>query len=310
MKLDKLFDEILKQTTAIKKEKGEDEAVHFLVYTFKEFELEEYDCVRLLKKLTTYVGKAKSYSHLQVINFILEVFNRPQGFSSYNKVEILSELGNYYWQIQKFAEAEQSFFGAIASLTPSDASNYLYKLMELQGRVADCIDKSNRSEEKKAADFLFYKLSKELLQIAWQLFVDGKSNIERFVASQYVSSLGFKSFEIYHNILESAKDDLFAFEDETTQEAMKVLIPNPDFENLAEQFRQIAFVEFPDELGFRPKFLKKNYQNLKEFATSFADSNGNIHFDDIIPSKAAIISSDMVNAFMKTVTEQPKTIGQ
>ncbi len=306
MKLDKPFDEILKQTTAIKKEKGEDEAVHFLVYTFKEFELEEYDCVLLLKKLTTYAGKAKSYSQLQVINFILEVFNRPQGFSSSNKVEIFSELGNYYWKIQKFTEAEQSFFGAIGSLTPSDSTNYLYKLMELQGRIADCINKSNRNVEKKAVDFLFYKLSNELLQIAWQLFVDGKSNIERFVANQYVSSLGFKSFEVYHKILESANNDLFAFEDEPTQEAMKVFILNPDFEDLAEQFRQIAFVEFPDELGFRPKFLRKNYQNLKEFATSFADNNGNIHFDDIIPSKAAIISSDMVNEFIKIITEQSK----
>ncbi|MBO9684284.1 MAG: hypothetical protein J7502_16730, partial [Flavisolibacter sp.] len=224
------IDDILKNATSLKKENSEDKAISFLIYTIKEHDILNYDLIRILQKVRTYIKKANSDTQKSTIEFYESLVASAQQNNKVSQIDFYEEYADLLIQLGKFSEAEMYISGAIASASPYDATNYLYKASQLYEKRAIAILSTNRNDFKKAIDHLYYHLGGHLLTIAWHLFVNGKTNIERFIASQYASSLGFKDFEIFHNIKESNEESEYPFEREVNEAAFKTISKGKDIE--------------------------------------------------------------------------------
>jgi tetratricopeptide (TPR) repeat protein len=297
------IDDTLKQATAIKKQDGFDNAIAFLIFTIKENDVLDYDLIRLLQKIRTYIKSATADTQKTTIEFYEAIAATAQKNNKVSQIDFYEEYANLLIQLGKYSEAEMYISGAIASASPFDATNYLYKASQLYEKRAIAILATNRNEFKKSVDHLYYHLGGHLLTIAWHLYVDGKNNIERFIASQYASSLGFKDFEIFHNIKDSNEESEYPFDTEQNETAFSIISKGKDIEKFCAIFQEIAFKKYPETIGFKEEFLNPNFKDLKKFATSFANEHGEINFETIVPSKAVIAVDDFVNEFLKQVTE-------
>lgn len=191
--------------------------------------------------------------------------------------------------------------GAIASVSPYDATNYLYKAGQLYEKRASVILATDRNDFKKSVDHLYYHLGGHLLTIAWHLFVDGKTNIQRFLSSQYVSSLGFKDFEIFRDIKNSSEESEYPFDTQQNEVAFNSISKGKDIGRYCSIFQEIAFKKYPEEIGFTEEFLQPNFKDLKKFAKAFANEQGEINFETIVPSKAIVAVDDYINDFLTRV---------
>lgn len=297
------IDDTLKQATALKKQDGFDKAISFLIFSIKDNEILDYDLIRLLQKIRTYIKSANPDTQKTTLEFYESLVATAQKNNKVSQIDLYEEYADLLIQLGKFSEAEMYLSGAIASASPYDATNYLYKASQLYEKRANAILATNRNDFKKSVDHLYYHLGGHLLTIAWHLFVDGKTNIQRFVASQYASSLGFKDFEIFHNIKDSNEDSEFPFDSEQNETAFNIISKGKDIEKFCAIFQEIAFKKYPEAIGFKDEFLQPNFKDLKKFATSFANEHGEINFETLVPSKAIIAVDDLVNEFLKQVTE-------
>lgn len=296
-------DDILKTSTKLKKEESEDKAIAFLIFTIKENDIIDHDLIRLLSKIRTYIKKSSDATKQIAIEFYESLVSKAQANNKISQIDLYEEYADLLIQLGKFSEAEMYFSGAIASASPYDATNYLYKASQLYEKRALAILATNRNDIKKAVDHLYYHLGSYLLNIAWHLFVDGKTNIQRFLASQYVSSLGFKDFEIFHNIRDSSEESEYPFDSEQNEQAFKLISKGKDIDEFCIIFQNIAFEKFPESIGFKKEFLNPNFKDLKKFSTSFANEHGEINFEIVVPSQAVISVDDLVNEYLKKVTE-------
>lgn len=297
------IDDILKQATSLKKQDGIDNAISFLIFTIKENDFLDYNLIRLLQKIRTYIKSATADTKKTTIEFYETLAATLQKNNKVSQIDFYEEYADLLIQLGKFSEAEMYISGAIASASPYDATNYLYKASQLYEKRATAILATNRNDFKKSVDHLYYHLGGHLLTIAWHLYVDGKNNIERFIASQYASSLGFNDFEIFHNIKDSNEESEYPFDTEQSETAFNIISKGKDIEKYCTIFQEIAFKKYPEAIGFKEEFLKPNFKDLKKFATSFANEHGEINFETTVPSKAVIAVDDFVNEFLKQVTE-------
>lgn len=297
------IDDILKQATALKKQDGIDNTISFLIFTIKENDFLDYNLIRLLQKIRTYIKSATADTQKTTIEFYETLAATLQKNNKVSQIDFYEEYADLLIQLGKFSEAEMYISGAIASASPYDATNYLYKASQLYEKRATAILATNRNDFKKSVDHLYYHLGGHLLTIAWHLYVDGKNNIERFIASQYASSLGFKDFEIFHNIKDSNEESEYPFDTEQNETAFNIISKGKDIEKYCTIFQEIAFKKYPEAIGFKEEFLKPDFKDLKKFATSFANEHGEINFETTVPSKAVIVVDDFVNEFLKQVTE-------
>lgn len=297
------IDNILKKSTALKKEDSEDKAIAFLIYTIKDNNILDFDLIRLLQKIRTYIRKSTRDTQNLVIEFYESLVSNAQRNNNVSKIDLYEEYADILNLLGKYNEAEGYFSGAIASASPFDATNYLYKVSQLYEKRANTILSTNRNEYKKSIDHLYYHLCGYLLTITWHLFVDGKVNIERFIASQYTSSLGFKEFEIFHNIKDSNEESEYPFDSEQNKKAFEIISKGKNIEEFCLLFQEIAFKKYPEAIGFTEVFLNPNFKDIKKFVTSFANEHGEINYVTLVPSKAAIAINDFVNNYLKRVSE-------
>jgi len=297
------IDDILKQATALKKENSEDKAIAFLIFTIKDHDILDFDLIRLLQKIRTYIRKSSSDTQKLVIELYESLASNAQRNNKVSEIDLYEEYADLLILFGKYSEAEMYISGAIASASPFDATNYLYKASQLYEKRATAILSTNRNDYKKSVDHLYYHLGGHLLTIAWHLFVDGKNNIERFIASQYASSLGFKDFEIFHNIKDSNEESEYPFDNEQNEKAFEIISKGKDIDEFCLLFQEIAFKKYPEAIGFTGDFLNPNFKDLKKFATSFANEHGEINFETLVPSKAVFAVDDFVNDYLKRVTE-------
>jgi tetratricopeptide (TPR) repeat protein len=297
------IDNILKNATNLKKENSEDIAIEFLILTVKDNDLVDYDLIRLLQKIKTYAKKASGDTKATVIDFYAGLVSQVQNNNKVNQIDLLEEYADLLFQLGKFSEAEMYFSGAIASANPYDATNYLYKASQLYKKRATAILASNRNTLKKSIDYLYYHLGGHLLTIAWHLFVDGKSNIMHFISSNYTSTSGFKHFEIFQNIKNLDEESKYPFDNEPSENAFKIISKGKDIDEYCLIFKDIAFRQYPEAFGFKEEFLNPSYNDLKKFATSFANENNEINFETFVPSKAGIAIDDFLNGFIKQVCQ-------
>ncbi len=297
------IDDILKNATSLKKESSEDKSIAFLIFTVKENDILDYDLIRLLQKIRTYIKKASGDTQKSVIEFYESLVSTVQKNNKVNQIDLYEEYADLLIQLGKFSEAEMYISGAIASASPYDATNYLYKASQLYEKRAIAILATNRNDFKKSVDHLYYHLGGHLLTIAWHLFVDGKNNIERFLASQYASTLGFKDFEIFHNIKDSNEESEYPFDNEQNEKAFEIISKGKDIDEYCLIFQDIAFKKYPQAIGFKEEFLNPSFKDLKKFATSFANEHGEINFETVVPSKAVIATDDFLNNFLNQICQ-------
>ena len=297
------IDDILKQATDLKNEISEDKAIAFLIFTIKDNDIVDFGLIRLLKKIKTYIRKSNIDIQSSVIQFYENLAKDAQRNNKISEIDFYEEYADLLNLLGKYSEAEMYISGAIASASPFEATNYLNKASQLYEKRAITILSTNRKEPKKSIDNLYYHLGGHLLTIAWHLFVDGKTNIQRFITSQYSSSLGFKNFEIFHNIKDSGKLSQYPFENEQNKKAFELISNGKNIQDFCIIFQNIAFNEYPASFGFTYEFLNPDFKDLKKFATSFANEHGEINFEAHIPSAAVIAVDEFINNFLRLVSE-------
>lgn len=297
------IDGILKQATVLKKENSEDKAIAFLIFNIKENDILDFALIRILQKIKTYIKKANIDTQNSVINFYESLVATAQRNTKVSIIDFYEEYADLLTSLGMYSQAELYISGAIASVSPFDATNYLYKASQLYAKRADVILSTNRNDYKKSGDHLYYHLGGHLLNIGWHLFIDGKNNADRFIASQYTTSLGFKAYEIFHNMKDSAQESEYPFESEKNKKAFEIISNGKNVKEFCLMFQEVAFKKYPQAIGFTEEFLNSNFKDLKKFATSFANEHGEINFESLVPSKATIAVDYFVNDYLKRIAE-------
>lgn len=266
---------VWEQATAVKKEKGMDEAIRFLFSVPANHTLVEDNFRALLAKLTPYAIKAKEVSIADIIAFYNDICNKA---TATYKVRCYKELAGLYKRLGRFNDAAATLAVALANISAENITDYYYDGHTLNLEYAEAVLKTDAPAEESAKVFLHHLFKALLIKSAYSIYMNGKANVNSHELKKALphSSLGnFKPFDLSF----IARDITPALAAGSTYcQIMEQLNQALKADAIAAEFVSAITQHYFTALGYKAEFFTPEFTDIIAYGEAFLNDKGEATF--------------------------------